>query len=391
MNGLSVDGVTIKPTETHLYSGSDTIRPGYAMCFDLSQSSANNREKYVTKPSWSNLIAKNGFAGIVQSVGTLTAAGRQINLIPFDGRRYNNVNVFTDENVAAGDLLGPIPDSYYFGRAVCGNAVFEAWAASDRSATAGLANGRFGPVDPAIVAAKTYRIFHDFDGTAPIFLGGATPAEFALPGLMVSGTSVGAQYTADAGGRLALTPNTTNIAQLNVGGIAAGTASTPSLLPITLSAGISCFFRARVNFGVGAVDNDVFCGLAIAGACVTDGTVPALDDYLGFYMQGDSSALINIATNRDNGTDNVTSTGTTQVADAVHDLAFLVRNRVSGDAAGATVIQVYVDGALTNTLSSAAVNALINKDEAMGPVFAGIGGASAVVIEIDRLEVVANR
>lgn len=376
MNGLSKDGVTIKPTETHLYSGTDTIKRGYAMCFDLSQSSANNREKYVTKPSWSNLIAKNGFAGIVDSVGTQTAAGRQINLIPYDGRRFPNVSVFTDENVASGDLLAPIPDSYYFGRAVCVDAVFQAWAASDRSATAGLANGCFGPVEEGIRKSKTYEQFNDFlaENTVHVAYSG-TEIEIAVAGYTLSGTSAAAAYTSDAGGRLAITPNTTNIGQLRSPGF-----------PYILSAGKSLFFRANVNFGVGAIDNDAFVGLAITGAAIADSTIPALDDYIGFYMQGDIDGSINFLHNRDNGDETTidVDTGINQVADTMHELAFLARNRVAGDAAGATVVQVYVDGVLTNTISSAAANALINKDEGMGLVFAGIGGAAAVVIEIDN-------
>ncbi len=385
------DGTSRQGTEMHLYSGSDTIKVGYAMCFDTTKSSANDREKYVTKPSWANLVAKFAFAGVVVGVGTLTSAGRQIEILPYDGRRAPNVNIFTDENVAAGDLMAPIPDSYYFGRAVVVEPVFEAWAASDRSTTAGLANGGWGPVDRSVARSKTVEFFDDFLGDKPVFLGGATPAEIKLPGYMISGATVAIAGTSDFGGRLVLTPTTTTIAQLNVGGIAAGTASSADLLPWVLSTGKNLFFRTRVNLGVGAVDNDAFCGLCISGAAIADSTVPAQDDYLGFYMQGDIDGSINIATNRDNGTDNITDTGVDQVADAVHDLAFLVRNRKAGDALGATVITVYVDGVLTNTLSSAAVNALINKDEAMGFVLAGIGGAAAVALELDSVLIRQNR
>ena len=386
---------TVRPIVAY-YTGSDTLYNGYALCYDHDGATAKLRSSTVEKPTYASLLA-GGFAGIVVNApaqGIVPASGAtrtKVYLLPVrpSGMEMRDVDVFTDQNVTAGQLLGPSPETYYFRQAVIpGTAVFRCSEAKDRSGTANTVNGVYVKIDAEEYQDKMFRIFDHFDGRTPIFLGGATLAEFLLPGYQVSGATVAAAGTSDHGGRLVITPTTTTIAQLEMGGT--GTASAANLLPFTLSAGKAIYFRANVNFGVGAVDNDVFCGLAITGAAVTDGTVPNLDDYLGFYMQGDSSALINIATNRDNGTDNVTSTGITQVADTMHDLAFLAVNRVAGDAASATTVYVFVDGVLTNTLSSAAVNALINKDEGMRMVFAGIGGAAAVALEIDRWECCTN-
>lgn len=389
---------------TRYYSGTDTLLNGYAVAYDtaaaavaatgqaVASTAADNRERNVVKPTWANLIAQDAFAGVVCEAPRGGYVGPcYISIIPHDGRRVENVNVYTDENVAAGDLLAPIPESYKFGRAVAYEAVFQARAAADRSVTNGTVNGMFGPLPLSLRRSKIYDFFDDFTGVSPIFLGGATPAEFKLPGYMISGSSVAVAGTSDHGGRIALTPNSTNIAQLNAGGIAAGTASSADLLPFTCSAGKSAFFRAKANFGVAAVDSAVFLGLSISGACVSNAAVPATDDYLGFFRKVDDDGSLFLATNRDNGSDSLTDTGINSAADTMYDVAFLVRNRLSGDTAGYTTIQAWIDGTLVATVSSAAINALINKDEAMGLVFGGIDGAAAVVLELDRWELRFNK
>lgn len=382
VSNSSIAGQQVASPRPFLYRGTAEIPEGGALCLDWDNSTVADRDRIVEQPTLNNINHHVGFS-LRRVPADSAGSDRWVDVVPV-GLPIPGATIHTDENCAVEDLLGPVPGTFAYGRAVLGEPCFIVTTAVDRSAasSAGLVTGRWGPVPQEVQNRKLYRFFDDFYGDKTIVLGGFTPAEVLIGGYEVTGASVAAAYTSDAGGRLVLTPNTTNIAQIHPGA---------ANFPIILSAGKSCFFRANVNFGVGAVDNDVFCGLAITGAAITDGTVPPLDDYLGFYMQGDSSGLINIATNRDNGTDNVTSTGITQVADAMHDLAFLVRNRLAGDLINNTTVQVWVDGVLTNTLSSAAVNALINKDEAMRPVFAGIGGAAAVAIEIDRWEWCYNK
>jgi len=380
------------------YTGSDTLENGMAVAYDHDASTTEARERNVEKPSYKNLMA-GGFAGIVVDAPSGGYVGNgsslKITVIPAEGITERGINVLTDQNVAAGDFLAPIPESYYFGRAVFGPfakaPVFRAGEAINGSTTAALVSGQYRYTHSWDVEAKTFRVWNDFDGQTPIFLGGATPAEFELPGLVLSGATVAGEWTADGGGRVALTPTTTTIAQLNVGGVAAGTASAASLLPFKLEAGKSCFVRGRVNFGVGAVDNAAFFGLSISGATVSNAAVPATDDYIGFFKKVDDDGSLFFATNRDNGTDNLSDTAINTTADQMVEVAFLVVNRVSGDAASATTVYVWVDGVLTNTLTSAAINALINKDEGMGLVFAGIDGAAAVVIEADYYEAAINR
>lgn len=387
--------VQVTPIEV-IYTGSDTLKNGMALCYDHDASTAAAREANVEKPSLAALLAGQ-FAGIVTGAPPTGTTGNgsstRISILPWipGCPGYRNLDVQTDQNVAAGDILGPVPESYYFGFGVIpGCALFRAAEAQNRSVTAGIVNGAMQQFRYDEIAGKIFRQFHHFDGSLPITLGGATPAETKYPGLLVSGATVAIAGTADVGGRMALTPTTTTIAQLNSGGIAAFTASGADLLPYTLSAGKSIFVRGKVNFGVGAVDNSAFFGLSITGAATSNAAVPATDDYLGFFKKVDDDGSLFFATNRDNGTDNLTDTGINTVADTMYEVAFYAVNRVSGDAAEATKVYAYVNNALVATLSSAAINALINKDEGMALVLSGIDGAAAVVLEIDYWEGLIN-
>lgn len=410
MNGSpnsTYEGLRSVPTITAYYTGSDTLYNGYCLAYDHDSSGTAadvtrygatkaarlGRQKLVEKPSYNNLMA-GGFAGVVIGLGPDGLAGNgvavEVKLIPA-WAITNEMEALTDQNVAVGDILGPSPETYYLRQGVFpGCQWFRVTEAVDRSATAGVVHGRFGKLNPDEYQDKLYRVSNHFRGDTSMFLGGASPAEIKLPGHVISGTSVAVDGTADPDGRIVITPNSTNIAQLNLGGLSAGTASAAGLLPFVLSAGKAIFFRARCNFGVGAVDNSAFIGLSITGAVAANGTVPATDDYLGFFKKVDDDGSLFFATNRDNGTDNLTDTGINTVADTMYDVAFLAVNRVSGDAASATTVYVWVNGSLVATLSSAAVNALINKDEGMNLVFSGIDGAAAVAIELDRWEAAMN-
>lgn len=395
MNGLQKDSVTIKPLETHLYSGSDTIRPGYAMCFDTSKSSANDREKYVTKPSWSNLVSRNAFAGVVDSLGPVTAAGRQINLIPWDGRMYRNVNVYTDENVAAGDLLAPIPDSYYFGRAVVVDPVFEAWAASDRSVTAGLVNGCVGRVNDNLTISRISRHVDHFrapnvdkvvanvaTGTAGHYLlnGTTAVASLATNGSTPAGTGIG---------ELSVVGTTTTIGQIQQAGA-----------QWKATAGRSIFCRQRVKiddisdedwfFGLGTPPT-VSAGVLTAVPQVTSaGTAPAGTDYMGFFFDatGGTNTNLNFNIRKASGTQQYVSMGLAFVNDTYIDLAFLARNRLTGTTAGYKTVQVYVNGTLITTFNSATQAAAFPDTVPLAWAMSGITGGC--VGTIDYLYIAQN-
>lgn len=409
INNLSTyEGQMRANPTTVIYTGSDTLYNGMAVCYDPTTSgltadvtkftptlgSTNaallaqrqGRAKIVIKPTLGALLA-GAFAGIVVNAPPSGYVGNgvsvDIQILPVSPAHAGTRSafVYTDENCAVGDLLGPIPGSYYFGRAVIpGCAFFRVEEATDRSATAGVVYGTYARYDVNMFPDKIGGFDDRFNGAFPIGINGFTPAEIACLGWELQGTSATCAYTSDHGGRLALTPNTTNIAQLHRG----------NGFSFMLDAGKSLFFRASINTGVAAVDNDIFCGLAITGASIADGSVPALDDYFGFYRDPDASALLKFAFNVDNGTDSVNSTGITPVLDTMYEVAFLLRNRNANSTAGDKIIQVFVNNTITNTFNSAADAALFCDDALLRPVFAGIGGGSARVIEIARMQVLCN-
>ena len=415
MKNVSVNGQQVVEPIKCWYTGSDTLYNGYLVCFNHDAAAADYasdaryptaylqerqarraRAGQIEKPSYNALLA-SAFAGIVVNAPPRGIVGdgteKKVEIIPIvpGEAALRDVDVMVNHSVAAGDILGPCPGSYYAIPGVFpGAACFRASVAVDGSTTAALCNGVFGRIRMEDLADKFFRVFDHFDGSKPIVLGGATPAEVKYPGYLISGSSVAIAGTNDPGGRMAITPNGTNIAQLNMPGIAAFTASSADLLPFTLGTGKACFFRAKVNFGVGAVDNSAFVGLSITGAVPANGTVPATDSYVGFFKKVDDDGSLFFGVNRSNGTDNLTDTGINTVADTMYDVAFLVVNRVAGDAASATTIYVWVDGELKATLTSAAINALIPKAIPLGLVFGGIDGNAAVVIEIDRIEACIN-
>lgn len=384
------DFKVLNSTITRLYTGSDVLKIGYAMCYDLAQSAANDRERIITQPSWANLVAQDGFAGVISKIGTTTSAGTPVELIPWDGRRYPNLSVWTDENVAAGDLLAPIPGTYVFGRAVIGQPRFQAWAASDRSTTAGLANGCFGPIDMATREAKALRLFDHFTGERKV---AATVAAAVLTdGWVLRGTTAVAAFataaTTPAGtgtGELTLTPTTTTIAQILSPGV-----------PFLLSAGRSAFCRARVQVHV--VANAVgWVGLAgpggadviAANAGLTDGT---FTDGIGFLVDpslntGNWTAVARKAS----GTAIGVSLAVPPVADVYVDLAFLARNKKTGTAVGNKSLVAWVNGVLVDFGTSATQLAQFPDTVPICGSVASIQAAvAAPTITIDRFEAVMN-
>ncbi len=386
------DGTSRQETEIHLYSGSDTIKVGYAMCFDTTKSAANDREKYVTKPSWANLLGKFAFAGVVVGVGTLTSAGRQIEILPYDGRLAPNVNIFTDENVADGDLLAPIPDSYYFGRAVVVRPVFQAWAASNRSATAGLANGLFGAI-PTDQNLGKIEVFEDTFRSTNVDKVVANVATGTAGHYLLNGTTAVAYQNTNGStpagtgrGELTVVGTTTTIGQIQQSGA-----------QWLLSAGRSIFCRQRVKiddisdedwfFGLGTPPT-VSAGVLTAVAQVTSGgTAPAGTDYMGFFFDatGGTNTNINFNIRKASGTQQYVSMAQAFVNDTYIDLAFLARNRLTGTTAGYKTVQVYVNGTLITTFNSATQAAATPDTVPLAWAMSGITGGCVGTIDYLRI------
>lgn len=163
-----------------------------------------------------------------------------------------------------------------------------------------------------------------------------------------------------------LVSNTTNQAQLTQNGE-----------PIKLAAGRKVWFEARVKLA-DADGMSFFCGLAITDADVHDTN---LTDYVGFFTT-DGTLKVGCAKNSDNvpgsGTTGETdeSTGTTLADDTFVVLRFEVD--------GLTAVKFYVNGVLTNTITST-----ICDDEQLTTIIAAKG--SAETVEIDYVYGVVTR
>lgn len=356
------------------YVGSTTLAIGMALCFDTTQATADLQNTYVTTPELANSHRVAGYVRKIGQADPITGYEEVEVIPPGEGVDYN-AEILTDENIVAGDVLGVIPGSPYFGKVIAGRGLFIATEAVNGSVTPALVQGDFGyfAVDPAYEASKVMRYFNHFTGDQATVISGFTPAEVDAAGLIVLASGGASSYASIAGGALVVTGAGSAIGQVRNSGF-----------PVLLGTGTSVFFRCRLKFDA-VSDIDAFVGLAITGTMLTDTTVPAMDDYIGFYLDSDTSGTWKLAHNRDNGTDALQTTGVSPVADTFTEVAFLVRNKIAGDAAGSTEVRAWVDGVEVFDSTAAAVAALINKDEAMGWVVAAIPGAP--VITIDRIEV----
>lgn len=429
MHPNTYEGMNFANRMTVQYTGSDTLRSGMLITQDVAstglaadvtsfttrlgstngpiEAARQGRIKLFTRPTIAAILNR-GIVGVVVDAPPDGVVGNgvsvPVNIIPVrpDGAMVSDVALYTDQNVAIGDVLGPIPGSYIAGRAVIpGSEIFQARVAQDRSTTAGLVNGTLGFVPPDLLRTKIARIFnHWLPGDAAIGISGFTPAETAAFGHILRGSSAAAAYSAtEHGGAVTVTPNTTNIGQLEQTG-----------LPCVLASGRSAFFRAR--YKVANVDADTYFGLGInAAAVLTDGGyISNLDDYFGFVSDGDtaSGAVLKFAYNKDNGTDRAITVLSSLASDTYIDVAALIVNRRAGTTAssGAKYGKVFYAGAsgdlamLTGTASPSVgtdvtadgtidLSDLFNDDEAMGLAIASIGG-TARAITLDRWELSFN-
>lgn len=359
-----------------------SIPIGAPVALDADNADADKRSFYVKRPTLGRLHDTYGVI-VDDGRGSKPTPGER-NVLTVGGEIKRGVQVLTDENIVAGDLLAPIPGTNFWGKAVASRPLFRATEAINGSVdhTLGrLVRGDLGlHIDPERDgASKLMRLFDHFDGRSTLNITGFTPAEISTAGWTLSGTSATAAHgTADAlgltaGGAIALTGNTTNLVMFRNSGF-----------QIVLGTGRSVFFRTR--FKIDAITQDWFAGLAITGNIITDTTSPtALDDYIGFWADGDASPPRTFLYHtRDNATDRGHASGVAVVADTFMEVAFLLRVKAAGDALGSTHIAAWLNGTQFVDSQLAADAALISKDEAMGVVFGAIG--SAPVMTIDYVE-----
>jgi len=361
------NGIIQPQTIDVFYTGTDNLSEGMALCYDYSQSTVLDRSRFAVKPSYLNLISNPGFIGLVAEPFTYNAslaksinsvAGQFVRVIPFhQGHPLRPIKVFTDVNVAQGDLLGPRPGSYTLGKSVCVAPVARAMEAVDRSATSGTVNVEYGRFGWDADATKLHRWVDHFRGGVSA---GTLATQLPSQDYLLKGTATFTEQATEdvpvglGRGELTLRAAATTIVSIQQPGA-----------QWLLTTGRELFCRQIVK--IDDISDEDFCvGLFTAGTNNGSGVVTPADlmtaanppvfpaDYINFAVDASASAgLLNFQSQVTSAGSTV-STGVALVNDTYAELAFLVRNRVTGAAANAKTLYVFVNGALTNSLETAA-------------------------------------
>lgn len=354
-------------------NNTDTITEGMALCWDVTAATVN-RNVYVTKPT---LLNSSEFCGVVAPGVRQTGSG-WVEVLIADGVLARGVNVYTDENITAGDLLGVIPGEYALGKVVVGRAVARAIESQDRTTTAGLVNTHFGCVEgclsPADVSSKVNRFFDHFasEGAASqtadagryaatlnsgtvTFLDGMTIVESGIVTAAKSGYGV-----------MTVQPTSTTETSIQLNGE-----------PFSINAGQSLFFRARISTKLIASTTTGMIGIAVTD---TSPVASAPSDFISFNI-GASGALTFVYDSTAGSS--VTSTPSVNlVAATFREVAFLVRKRASGK----FDLKYWIDGtAYTPTITAASVPDAESLTFTAGIIDSSNGALTC--LNIDRVEI----
>ncbi|MCA9280344.1 MAG: hypothetical protein H6815_00450 [Phycisphaeraceae bacterium] len=129
-------------TEWGFYSGTDTILVGYAMCFAASPADQYERARKLDKPASGNITKP---AGVVTKVENMPDGTKRIYYIPLSGGAVNDIPLWCDESITAGNVLGMKAATYAFKKTTTGTAdCAVAHETVDRSSTAGVVNCHYG-------------------------------------------------------------------------------------------------------------------------------------------------------------------------------------------------------------------------------------------------------
>ncbi len=365
-----------QPEKKVLFNGSTTLPIGAAVCYDRTLTDADQRNRYVVKPTFANL---NDIAGVVVAVhaGPSQTGPFEASIVPVDGI-MRGIQVLTDENVAVGDLLGPIPGSFYWGKNVTGQTCFRVTEAVDGSGTsAALVKGDLGFAAASQVDRDNRIIdfFDHFDGRFVAVAAVASAAAENTPYLL-TGTSSTTTFSDSlnaekstaatrAAGVLSLTSNSTNEANLTLNGE-----------PFGLAAGQALFFEARVTMAA------VSAGTGIVGVGITDTAMATHFDFAGFkIVNGAISAIFQ----KGNSGEVAVSTGVTMTAESFNTLSILVRNR--GSATGKKDVMLMVDGVVVAYTNNDTDRAEVPDTESLTLIANVVGSAAAQTLRIDRWRV----
>jgi hypothetical protein len=362
-------------------STTDSLKAGMPVCFKSTSSTVAERYSSVVKPSLANI---NDFAGIIAEGSDRVGPG-DTNIEPWDGTILRGARVWTDENITAGDLLGPIPGKYLFGKCVVGRPVFRATESVDRSTTPGLVTGDFGLTFSDVVADKIVRFFDHF-------LGERTSAAADADTYVLTGT--GATLTfADALGPDEAAANKRGAGVGVLSGLTTGFEANLQLNgePFNIATGKSIFFRARIAANTVGATVWYFVGLNLGAT--TDMGDASGTDFIGFrivntaldFVAGKNAtgSALNVLTNA-----SAFAIATPVIAaDVFHDVAFLVRNKAAAATPAAKELTLWVNGVEVAITFGAAQAANICDDESLTFAAVADGGAANAILRIDSVEI----
>jgi hypothetical protein len=358
---VTIKGVRPPTTIEVEYTGTDEIRSGYPLFYDWDATAGTTDENTVVdrnKVEKSTLANIDRFAGIVAD-GFRATGPCKVPIVPPDQIVARSIQVWTNQNLAAGDFVGIIPGTYTFGKWTVGPKFLRCMIAVDRSSTAGLTwcVGNLNTATASGVSDNVIEFYDEFTGVTS-FSATDDAATYDL-----IGTSAAGVYSDSlAGGVLVVTSNTTNNAQLSMNGE-----------PWSMAAEKSLFFRARVATDDIGASNDLFVGLSISDASYWS-TLPT--DYIGFEVVDGALSFVSV---KDGATGRVsTSTGVTLVNNTFVDIAFHYD--------GEGNLRVWVN----NTAITLTPGHEIPDDERL-TFMADILGNAARSILLDRVEIANTR
>jgi hypothetical protein len=359
---VSVNGVPQPDPIWCHYEGTEVLQAGYPMCFDHDHAAAADgslaeRSYVVEQPS---LLNFGHFAGYVAEGQGTKQGPCWVSLIPPAGNiPYTNANVWTRQNVTAGDFLEPIPGSWYWGKQCIGDTpIFRATQTVDRSATAGVVMGEYGAIRASWgeLASKVV-LFRDH------YVGMGAPNATADVGAydVNAGNAGTVLFDDDAtGGVLELTSGNSGFqCQIALNGE-----------PFTMAAEKSVFFRARINVSKIDASCDAFVGLTITDSNYWS-TKPT--DYMGFEIVDGALTFVYVK----DGTTGLVTSGTlaTLVADTFVEVAFHYD--------GEGHITVWVNG-VAQTITTTTTEVPDNENLTFQ---ADIVSNAAAILRLDRLEI----
>lgn len=350
---ISVEGGAIVPQARWMqFPGSDEIKAGYALCAEADHTDATlddfqlnaARGSRAEKPNFNNMPYFLGFA--VEGFKPYSSPPH-VPIVPHD-QFLNLAQVWTDQSIAAGDMLAPAPGTYAFQKAAAAKPVFIALQTVDRSSTAGLVYGMWAPmIDAAAIGRKIKTI--ELSGLAAGYGATSQFSETADAGdwlvtVVDAGSDNGETIVAsDTENAIVFTTNDADNDGLNI---------QHNGEPFSFASGTSCYFGIDVKAN-DASTLDWFFGLAISDTTV----LAATTDRAGFSVPaGDSSQAIKYLCEK-NSTETNGETGTTMADDTwyrlemYHDGSGNVRFAVDGEIVATVTTNVPDDERMSPTLA----------------------------------------